>query len=432
MKKYVLALCAMVATFAAASYAELYPAKRFVEFGTNIDVTASENIMPLDEVFQKDLVIDFKKIYNEMGAGGFLLSAGLAPEFYADVSINGFGAGLHTGLSLSGGVGTSKDLFGLLANGMSVGDSVTTSLDVHLQSFLTTSVPIRFKVGALRFKVTPTYFVPLVYLPKPDAKLTVTSNEDGKITANANADFSLYTIVNTDAMFDEEGKFSTSLITNALTADAILSEIGNSGGLDLGVLVELPFPFLSNFDIGGYINVPVIPGHLNHGLTGSATFTGQIDDALGYYTTKNKSDDSDEKPWSYDYNLSDITPLDKSYIVNRPFRLGVDAAWRPLGSWLTVHPRLGVAGRNPFGKDFTFSDSMYMEYSLAAEMTFLYVLGVNVKTEYIDQVFAHSLGLALNLRVFELDVTAGLSNADFVKSFSLSGFEANVGLKFGF
>ena len=62
MKKYLLAVCTIVA-LATVSYAELYPAKRFVEFGTNIDVTASENLMPLDEVFQKDLVIDFE--YDE-------------------------------------------------------------------------------------------------------------------------------------------------------------------------------------------------------------------------------------------------------------------------------------------------------------------------------------------------------------------------------
>jgi hypothetical protein len=43
----------------------------------------------------------------------------------------------------------------------------------------------------------------------------------------------------------------------------------------------------------------------------------------------------------------------------------------------------------------------------------------------------HQLGLALNLRAFELDLRAALRSSGFTNSFEGQGFGVGVGLRFG-
>ena len=112
--------------------------------------------------------------------------------------------------------------------------------------------------------------------------------------------------------------------------------------------------------------------------------------------------------------------------------MGLEAAWRPFGKWLTFRPKFALAARNPFGEDFDPKYSMFPEYSLSAEMRLLYILGLDFCTSYINQVYSQQFGLALNLRIAELDVKVATSGADFAKTWSLTGAQVMAGVRVGF
>ncbi|MBP5358779.1 MAG: hypothetical protein J6Y69_06310 [Treponema sp.] len=394
-------------------FAELYPSKRFVEFGFDASVSAGQNALGITDVFTKDLVIDL----NDLAKRDFKLNFGVMPGFHFNVNVNGIGVGVQTDFDFHTNFTIDQALFKLLAEGNSLNESETIGMSVNMESFLTTSIPVKFKVGKLGFKVVPTYFIPIVYLPNPSAQVTYTTNEDGTVTANATANFDLYTAFDASTLLAENGSMPE--------LSEILKEAKN-GGFDLSAVVEYAlFDFL---DVGGYVNMPIYPGTLSHHAYGNATFSFEMVGLLDWLTTDPRPEkpfDDPEKTWSgveYDEN---------GYKVNRPFRLGVEAAWRPIGDWFVVHPKLGVAAKNPFGNDFSIH-SLYPEYSISADMTFVYVIGVNLTTAYVDHVFSHNVGLRLNTRIFELDFNIGTSNSDFLRSFTIGGLQAQVGVKMGF
>ena len=178
------------------------------------------------------------------------------------------------------------------------------------------------------------------------------------------------------------------------------------------------------------MSLPIYPGKLHYHAFGNVTAGIEMDDFLNYATDTEKNEE--DKPYKINEpEWSGVQFDEEGYRVNRPFRLGIEAAWRPVGDWFVVHPRLGVAARNPFGSDFNIH-SLYPEYSISADMTFLYVFGFNVTTAYENQAFTHNVGIRLNARILELDMSVGTSNSDFLKSFSLGGAQAKVGVKMGF
>jgi hypothetical protein len=62
---------------------------------------------------------------------------------------------------------------------------------------------------------------------------------------------------------------------------------------------------------------------------------------------------------------------------------------------------------------------------------FVRVSSASIGTGLTEGVFANRLGLAFDLRAFELDLGAALTGTTFKESFSANGLAAMVGLKFG-
>ncbi|MBO4319437.1 MAG: hypothetical protein J5857_03100 [Treponema sp.] len=404
-------------------FAELYPSRRYVEMGYDIGVSVGQNAFGIKDVLVKDLVIDFSELNERFQHSDFMVNLGLNPGFHFNVNVNGIGAGIKTDLDFHGNLSIDRALFRLLAEGNDLNESETIGMSLNFESFISTSVPVRFKIGKLGIKVEPTYFVPLIYLPEPRAEIIYTTNEDGSLKAEAKANFDLYTAIDISPLLSEtKGDLDYSKLTDS----------AKNGGIDLGAVVEYAlFDFL---DVGGYANIPIYPGKLDYHAYGTATASFEMEEGflnnLDYWTST--EEDRGEKPYKYtEPDWSGVQFDEEGYRVNRPLKLGVEAAWRPVGDWLVIHPKLGVTARNPFGKDFSIH-SFSPEYSLSADMTFLYVLGFNVTTAYENQAFSHNVGLRLNTRVVELDFNIGTSNSDFLRSFSLGGVQAQVGIKMGF
>lgn len=401
------------------AFAELYPAKRYVEIGVGAGLRFSENLASVSDIMKKEVVIDLDEIYSNMKKG-FIMTAGVTPETYMDFNFKNFGFGFHAGVDVSGRMNISRDFFGVLANGIEAGKKTSVDMNFWLQSFVEASVPVYFKIFDFKVKVTPTYFVPLVYIPDVSARASFVNKSDGTIEAKVNAPISIYTASKFGDSFDG----SIDSIFAGADISSMISDSLKNGGFDLGVLVE--YPFTRKLDLGAYANIPIVPGRLKGKLSTSITASIKTPSLIDMIAS-----DEDAGETEVDYEVGDFVYTEDKYYVNRPLRFGAEVAYRPWKNWLTLRAQAGLAFRNPFGKDFNIR-SFYPEYNVGVDLVLFYVLGLSLHTEYTQQVFAHTLQLILNARVFELDISAGICNSDFLKSFQMQGARAAVAVKFGF
>lgn len=398
-------------------FAELHPARRYVEVGNLVNVTASENVMPLNEIFKKKLVLDLKKIYSEMSGDGASMGLSVNEEVYIDCSFKSFGIGLHASTSLDMNMNISKDLFKVVEN-VAPGKVYNAEANLWAESFAVFSVPVKFAVDKWRVKITPSYFIPVFYFPSTTVSGYAVNGVDGSVTVSAVAPFEFYTVSEFKGLI-KDGDFSTDFVKN-LDSGTLSNSMLSSGGIDLNAAVE--YPLFETFDVGGYLSLPILPGRMKHKVSAMATLSVHTDSLMQTIIDGNSPSTTAE--------FSDAKYSSANYSVNRPFRIGAECAWRPLGRWLALRGLLGLGLRNPFGNDVTIK-SLYPEYRLAADVTALGMFGLSFSTEYRNKIFAHGVGVMLNFRAVEFDVFAAVCSSSFIQSFKGEGASAGVGVKFG-
>ena len=414
MKKIVLAIFAFAAF---PLFAEIQTARRYIEVGVSADVMVAQNIMPLADILKKNLVIDLQKVYSDMSASGATVSLSNRDEVYIDANFKSFGLGVHVAAEVGSSFNISKDLFKVL-DGVVPGQLYQADASVWLESFATVSVPVRVNINKWKVKVTPTYFVPLLYVPATTVTGYAVNGLDGSVTAMAKSPLDFYTISEFEGLI-KDGDFSTDFVDNIDSA-TLLSDMANSGGFDLSASVE--YAFTEKFDLGGYITMPIVPGRLKHKVSTIATAYAHSKSIMQMVFDDEEAD--------ADVDLSDAVYSDANYVVNRPLRFGVECAWRPFGKWLVLRGMGGAALRNPFGEDVTIK-SFYPEYKLGVELSAFGMLGINLSTQYLKKIFAHGFDLMFNFRAVEFDISAAISSPSFVQSFRGEGVCAGVGVKFG-
>ena len=430
MNKKILSAIAAFSLSASLSFAELYPSSRFFEFGLDVNLTANQNLVTLDQILQEKLVIDFAKINKEMGSDGLVLNVAAEPVFYTNLNLGGWGAGVSIDVDNQFRLSIGKDLFEFLGEGNADSDTFfSTTVGVNLQSFVKVAAPVKFRFGRLRFKVAPTVFVPVAYVPagsKVNASITCT--EDGVYTALAEGTVDLYTLFPIGSLTGGEFDFNT-LLQDA-TSD-IWGTFMNSAGMNLNVGVE--FPLFRTLDVGAYGVIPVIPGRLNYV---SSAYANYRVDNISVSSVMNNEVTFATPEMGTHYGFEDCHETVSGYVVNPPFRLGVEGAWRPFGKWCTFRPMFGVACDNPFGSDTNeswenFKENFYFEYGLGTDVTLLYIFNFWLHSQYVEQIFSNTFGFGINFRVLEVDVTVASSSASFAKSWCISGADATISLKMG-
>ena len=414
MKKIFLAICALCLF---PLFAELYPARRYVELGVGVDVIAAQNIMPFSDIFKKHLVIDLKKIYNDMSRDGATVALSEKEDVHLDFNFKKFGLGLFAGAEFNANMNISKDLFKVL-DCVTPGTVYEAEANFWAESFATFSLPVRFNVNKWKIKITPTYFVPAFYVPSTTVRGTAVNREDGSIDVKASASLVFYTISEIKGLV-KDGELSSDFDKN-IDASVLLSDIATAGGLDLSAAVE--YAFSDKLDLGGYVTAPILPGHLRHKVTANATLSVHTDSLMDMMFD-GKSPDTESK-------FGDASYSDCDYIVNRPLRFGVECAWRPFGKWFTLRGLVGGALRNPFGEDVSIK-SLYPEYKLGVEVVGIGMFGLSLSTRYEKKVFAHGMDIMLNFRAVEFDISAAVCSPSFVQSFKGEGAAVGFGFKLG-
>jgi hypothetical protein len=197
-----------------------------------------------------------------------------------------------------------------------------------------------------------------------------------------------------------------------------------SPGVDL--TLEARYALWSVLDIGLSVShIPIVPSTLSHSTTIEAekismTVDGDLEKIIN------------DPNSAVDFNIPDTDSLLKnseseSEKVIRPVRFDFYALYKPFKSpVLILWPNIGATVNSAAGASL-FNWGITVEYN--APIIFSAYIG----TGLTEGLWANRLGIALDFRVFEVDLGAALAGADFVGSFSpKNGIMAAVGFKFGF
>lgn len=386
--------------------------KRIFEFGVDSNTVFANSSFGLQDFLKKNLVIDLQKIAKDMPKDGFSLGFHNKETVFANLNVSSrFRFGIFTEVEANSHFNISKDLFDLLADGLRVGESKTVDATGYADVFFNMGASFQTIINNYGVKITPTYFVPLVYVPKTKASASITTTENGLIKGEAEANVDIYTAVNMHD-FMEDKKTIDNLDLNA-------SRILSNGGFDLSL--ELERNWFHNFNAGLYTRIPVLPGKLNYKMSTRVWANFYEANVLGYLD-KTESHTSD-------HGHDDFTYSEETHKAYRPLRLGLNATYMPFGNWLKIQPQVGFAVRNPYSSDSIF----YMEYALDLRLSLLWrIFNFNVGTAYQNQVFQHRAGFSLNFRAVEILAQASLCGTNLPASFKRDGYGAFVGVRMGF
>lgn len=384
---------------------------RIVEFGLDANVAVANTSVGVSDVLQKEITIDLKKIANELPDDGFSIGFYNREKFFLNLNFTSrFRFGFFAGVESTGRFTISKDLFDLLASGLSIGE---TTVDVKgaADIFADAGVSVQTIVSGWAIKITPTYFIPIVYVPKTSATGSLITNVDGSITAHAEANVNIYTAVNMQSFMEDEKSY------DSLNLD--YGDLLSNGGLDL--TLELERNWLHNFNAGLYTRIPLKSGSLNYKMSTKAWVDFETENLLDDLINDNLTKPEPQK--------EDFTYSEDTYKVYRPLKFGLNASWSPFGQWFKVQPALGFAIRDPFSGNSAF----YMEYALDLRFAFLLrIFNFDIGTSYQNQIFQQRFGFSLNLRAFEIIAQASFAGTSFFASFDRNGYGAFIGFRMGF
>lgn len=395
--------------------AELYKPVRFIEFGVASEAAVSNNYFSVDQIMTKQIALNLQKIAKELPNKGLSVDFSVHEQNFLNVNIRpDLRLGFSANLEGSGNITFGKDLFDFLGSGFSAGEHNTYETssygDVFFDLSFSFHTVIRQTYG---LTVTPSYYVPLLYVGDTTGTVDINTDSSGRIRATAEATVDVYSAMCTKPY-----------VKNTFSGSDIGSDIAEAlhkGGFDIAVEVERQL--LESLDVGVFTRLPIWPGKVDYMMREklTASFTG--DNLLSNLMDK-KSD-----LYEMDYHLSDImyssvTPKK----VWRPFRLGAEAAWRPFGKWCTFRPKLALVVRRPYTSDVM----VYPEYFLGAEFALFNIVGLNFATAYENKVFFQQIGFMLNFKVVQIDIKASLRGASFVNSFNYTGAGVYTGVKIGF
>jgi len=375
---------------------------RSFEFGlAHINMNFANNLLSMSEVFQDVIVINIDKISDGIM---FNLGFGVTPFYFSYESKKGWGFGISTDIE---GVG----ILGLSGTMLTFSEAVKENSDISGALFTSTTVNTFFNMQKFKVKINPSLYYAL-------ACIAPLSNSPSSLMYTM--DYSNGTVMCID--------YAVRIYT-CFPLDDDGFQLTSKPGLDFSVGIEYPLskeiglnkimPFL-DFDVGfDLINIPII----------SSTMTDyrQIKGRVGSDKPITFFGNDDENFFSsFDAN-NELESGKDEINVSRPFKMIAWAYWRPINGkkLFTITPVIGFCHNNFYYNPFSLEAGLNVCLNLAN--FFLIKAGIN----YTDRMFVNSLGLALNFRVFELDIGADLRSQDANQSWKGAGVGVNFGLKLG-
>ena len=414
MRKMLLLL--LLSSLFLSAFAELHKPNRIIEYGVESTVGVSNNYFKPSDILTKNIVLDLQKIADELPDEGLTFDVfGGFRTFLNFNIVEQFRLGFFVGLEGNGYLNIGKDLFDFLGSGYAVGQCVTFESSGYGDIWAEAGISFHTKLfDTYGITIAPAYVIPIAYIKKVRAQATVATTASGAIRGEAHAPVSIYTVV--DAQKFVENDFTKEDITDAI------SEAASQGGVDISFEIERPV--LKRLDVGIFTRIPIVPGRLQYEMIENVYASFTEDNLLDEFLNKSRKSTRRMR-----YKVEDIVySKSGTQYVFRPFRLGIEGAWRPFGAWCVFRPKLAFVARGLFTSDI----EVYPEYAVDAHLTFLKVLGFNIGTAFENRVFIQRIGFMFNFRVVQIDIKAMVRSASLINSFALSGAGAYVGLRIGF
>lgn len=378
----------------------------FFELGFGVDVAATNNVMPIPNIFRKNLVIDLRKISEKMTKRGFVTTANTdVTAFFMNVNLRnglqiGFKAGVEGGVNLQIG----KSLIQAIGEGFDGGFDADAG--GYADAFAYASITGSFKLkNQMRFTIVPSLVAPIFHADISDVASSVYTDMSGKVDIKLNGKANIYS-----SIFDVSKIFDGNFLFDA-------TSIGKSFGFDLGLGFEMPFPNYEKVQLGGYARIPIVLGTLKYGTAGDISweYSGTISEIF-------RGDMSGFK----DFQLNTYSAT-KGLKISRPLRLGIEGMYRPFASWFEAYSLVGMGMRYPYTKAI----KVYPEYSFSAAVNHKQIVGAKFSTSYLNQIFIQELAFMVNAKVFELNLALSMQSENFVKSFQAAGLGIKLYMTFG-
>ena len=385
---------------------------RIFEIGIDSNTMIANNLLGVKDVLTKNVEIDLEALSDRLPSSGFSFGTYNHERVFLDLNVSSrFRFSIFTDVESSFRFNISKDLFDILSSGISVGETKSIDVDSYADVFYDMGFSFQTIVKGYGIKITPSYYVPLVYVPKTTANAKLTTNKSGLIRADAEANVDIYTAVNMHD-FMENGKSASDIDFN-------VADILSNGGFDFSLEIERNW--LHGLNAGLYTRIPLTGGTLNYKMSTRVWAYFYEKNALGYL---NKTEEHGN-----DSGHDDFVYTEESYKAYRPLKFGINATYMPFGAWFKIQPALGFAIRNPYTTDSVF----YPEYSLDLNFSLLrQFFNVNLSTAYQKQIFQHRFGFGLNFRAIEIISQISMCGTSFMSTFHTRGYGAFVGARIGF
>ena len=381
--------------------------RRTLEIGFKTDAGLSNNFFNAKEVLQKDLVIDLTEMSEDVSDDGWQIDFLLNSELYFNFSFNRkLQIGFANGVESYGYMNISKKLFDYLGKGFNLYEVLKVDGKIDADAFFYSQAKIGYSWKGFHFTAKPALVKPLVHVENEEMYGTYHNPADGSMKVSAIADIKFYGGVDLEPIL--EGNFSFSDIASNLFKDC---------GFDLELAAE--HKVFDSLQAGVYARIPMVPGDLTYTADWEITYNYEVDGLKALL-----QGDYEDPEYNYDNKVYGTG----SYKIHRPFKTGVEFAWRPFGEWSTFRGMAGLGVKKPFTGDA----KAYFEYNLGYEVLLLHTVGAWISTSYKSEIFKHELGLIFNFHVAEIDLGVSLQGSNFKYSFMGSGAGAYLGLCFGF
>ena len=383
---------------------------RWFEIGVMADVGISNNYFNFSDFLKEEIVINMDEVNDGLGKNGLVFNNNLGTNVFINLNTSIFKTSFFVNVEEQLNFSLDKGIFEFLANGNKINENIEVGAGIGASVFEENSFSLEIPFGKLKIKAVPSYFIPLLYVPHTPATVTALIKDDGTITMKGNATASVYSAL------------PLNKISEGLTYDSITNAF-SFGGFDISVYGEYElFEFL---DVGAFLtHIPIVPSNLDCSFKYSASIDFSMDGILNSVNSKEESE-----LYKFNYELSDnqATENDIARIV-RPFKIGFNANWRVFNNKLLI---LSPMIQFKFA-DFTLENLLGFgfDYSITAK-SHLGPFIPSFTTSCFDSVFSQQLNIALNLRLFEIDLLVSTQSTNFFKSFAGSGLGVGVGFKVG-
>lgn len=385
------------------AFAELYKPYRLIELSVDNTASVSNNYFSPGDIFKKDLVIDLSKMAKNMPDSGFNINFNEKTMTELNVNVGRVcRVGVFSGVDAFGTATLDKSFFDFISGVNKRSYTVKAECDAEI--YAVNGLKFMSFINGYGICVKPTVFVPLLYCPEIKGSAKYRDTDDG-IRVDADATARIYTAFPGECIFEgDDFEFNSPM---------------SGSGFCLEVSVETKI--IPELDVGVFTTIPMVPGSLGYYTETGVTATGYVDNVLA-----DKQDGREYADW--DYETKDKEYGKDKIKLHRPMRFGAEAAFRPVGNWLTLRPELALVIRSPFSKYATCG----LEYSLAGEIRALNIASIIHTTDYKNEVFSQRLDFMVNAHVLEIDFGIASTSGSFLNSFRFTGVTANFGIKMGF